>query len=49
MDSKVSENKDWVAKNTLTAQDLRQLVLEKLERARLQQLAEENRKLSEFA
>jgi hypothetical protein len=49
MDSKVSENKDWVAQHTLTKQDLRQLILEKMERARLQRLAEENRKLKEFA
>jgi hypothetical protein len=49
MDSKQSENKNWVAKYTLTPQDFRQLILEKMERARLQQLVEENRKLSEFA
>ena len=49
MDSKVSENKHWVAEHTLTAQDLRQLILEKAERARLQQMVEENRRLSEFA
>ncbi len=49
MDFKVSEQKDWVEQHTLTAQDLRQLILEKMERARLQQLVEENRKLSEFA
>lgn len=49
MDFKQSENKNWVAQHTLTAQDLRQLILEKMERARLQQLVEENRKLSEFA
>jgi hypothetical protein len=49
MDFKQSEKQDWVAKHTLTAQDLRKLILEKLERARLQRLAEENRKLKEFA
>jgi hypothetical protein len=49
MDSKVSENKDWVAQHTLSKQDLRQLILEKIERARLLQKVEENRRLSEFA
>jgi hypothetical protein len=49
MNSKVSENKDWVAKHTLTEQDLRQLILEKMERAKLLQKVEENRRLSEFA
>jgi hypothetical protein len=39
---------DWVAKNTLSEQDLRKLILEKIERARLLQLVEENRRLSEF-
>ena len=43
------QKEDWVAKHTLTEQDKRQLILEKIERARLQQLAEENRKLNEFA
>ena len=49
MDSKQSENKNWIAEHTLTAQEFRQLILEKMERARLQQLVEENRRLSEFA
>lgn len=44
MDSKVSDKENWVAEHTLTTQDLRKLILEKIERARLQQLAEENRK-----
>jgi len=41
--------KDWVAKHTLSEQELRQLILEKMERARLLQKANENRKLNEFA
>jgi hypothetical protein len=49
MNSKVSENKDWVAEHTLTEQDVRQLILEKMERAKLLQKVEENRRLSEFA
>jgi len=51
MDLKQSESKDWVAQNTLSKQDLRQLILEKIERARLLQLAEQNRKRTdkEFA
>jgi hypothetical protein len=49
MDSKVSEKVDWVAKNTLTEQDLRKLILEKLERARLQQLAVRNRNIYDVA
>jgi hypothetical protein len=40
---------EWVAKNTLSEQDFRQLILEKIERARLLQLVEENRRLQEFA
>ena len=40
---------DWTVKHTLTEQELRQLILEKIERARLLQLANENRKLAEFA
>jgi len=43
------QKKDWVVKHTLSEQDFRKLILEKMERARLQQLAEKNRKLSEFA
>ena len=49
MDSKASENRDWVAEHTLTEQDLRQLILEKIERAKLLHRVDENRKLSEFA
>jgi hypothetical protein len=40
---------DWVAQHTLSKQDFRKLILEKMERARLQQLAEQNRILSEYA
>ena len=49
MDFKVSENKDWVEKHTLSEQEFRQLILEKMERAKLLQLANENRELEEFA
>jgi len=49
MDFKVSENKDWVEKHTLSEQEFRQLILEKMERAKLLQLANENRELKEFA
>ena len=38
---------DWVKQHTLSKQDFRQLILEKMERARLQQLAEKNRKRTE--
>jgi hypothetical protein len=44
MDSKVSEQQNWVVEHTLSKQDFRQLILEKIERARLLQLAERNRK-----
>jgi hypothetical protein len=47
MDSKQREQRDWVEKHTLSEQDLRQLLLEKMERARLLQLANENRKRTE--
>jgi hypothetical protein len=40
---------DWIAEHTLSEQDLRKLILEKMERARLLHRVEENRKLSEFA
>ena len=40
---------DWMSKHTLTEQDLRQLILEKMERAKLLQQVEENRELAEFA
>ena len=40
---------DWVLKHTLTEQELRQLILEKMERARALQKVEENRRLNEFA
>ena len=49
MDSKQRETLDWVEQHTLTEQDLRQLILEKMERARLLQKANENRELNEFA
>jgi hypothetical protein len=42
MDSKASD-KDWIAEHTLTEQDLRKLILEKMERARLLQSVKENR------
>ena len=38
---------DWVKQHTLSNKDFRQLILEKMERARLQQLAEKNRKRTE--
>ena len=40
---------EWIAKNTLSEQDFRQLILEKIERARLLHFVEENRKLAEVA
>jgi DNA-directed RNA polymerase subunit H (RpoH/RPB5) len=43
------KDKEWVNKHTLTPQEFRQLVLEKLERARLNTLVRENRKLNELA
>ena len=49
MDFKVSEQKNWIAEHTLTERDLRQLILEKAERARLLQLAEQNREAEDFA
>jgi len=49
MDSKQRETLDWVEQHTLTERDLRQLILEKMERARLLQKANENRELNEFA
>ena len=49
MDFKQSENKDWTEKHTLSEQEFRQLVLEKMERARLLQLAKENREFNELA
>jgi hypothetical protein len=49
MDSKVRQEKNWVAQHTLSEQDLRKLILEKMERAKLLQKVVENRKLSEFA
>ena len=41
------KKEDWVVKHTLTQDDVRRLISETLERARLQQLAEENRKATE--
>jgi hypothetical protein len=38
---------DWVAENTLSKEDLNKIILEKMERARLQQLAEQNRNRTE--
>jgi hypothetical protein len=41
--------KDWIAEHTLSAEDMRRLIAEKMERARLLRQIDENRKLSEFA
>ena len=49
MDSKVSDQNSWVAEHTLSEQEVRQLIIEKIERARLQQLAVENRFARELA
>ena len=43
------QKEDWVAQHTLTEQDVRQLILDKIERAKLLQLEIQNRKLVEFA
>ena len=43
------KEEDWTAKHTLTEQDVRKLVLEKIERAKLLQKAVKNRKLEELA
>jgi hypothetical protein len=40
---------DWTAKHTLTEQDFRKLILEKVERAKLLQKEDEIRRLKEFA
>jgi hypothetical protein len=40
---------EWVRQHTLSEQDFRQLILEKMERARLLHFVEENRKLAEVA
>jgi hypothetical protein len=40
---------DWTAKHTLTEQDFRRLILDKMERARQLQKANENRELDEVA
>jgi hypothetical protein len=45
MDSKQSEKRDWVEQHTLSEDDVRRLIAEKIERARLLQLANLNRKL----
>jgi hypothetical protein len=49
MDFKVSENSNWTEKHTLSEQEFRQLILEKMERARLLQTANENREFNELA
>ena len=49
MDFRVSQQKDWVAEHTLSEQDLRQLILDKMERAKLLQKENKNRELDEFA
>jgi hypothetical protein len=41
--------KDWTAEYTLTEQDFRQLILEKMERTKLLQKVDENRELDEIA
>jgi hypothetical protein len=38
---------EWVRQHTLSEQEFRQLILEKIERARLLHFVEENRKLDE--
>jgi flagellar biosynthesis chaperone FliJ len=43
------QEKDWTVKHTLTEQEFRKLVLEKMERARQLQKANENRELDEVA
>ena len=43
------QKEDWVAKHTLTEQDVRQLILDKIERAKLLQSHIRNRKLKELA
>jgi hypothetical protein len=40
---------EWIAEHTLSKQELRQLILEKMERAKLLHQVEKNRKLSKFA
>lgn len=49
MDSKVSDKESWLVKHTLSEQEFRQLILDKIERARLLQFAETNRKARELA
>jgi hypothetical protein len=40
---------EWIRQHTLSEQDFRQLILEKIERARLLHYVEKNRKLAEVA
>ena len=40
---------DWIVKHTLTEREFRKLILEKVERAKLLQKADEIRRLKEFA
>lgn len=46
MDQTAKQKENWTVMHTLTEQDMRQLILEKLERARLLQLAKVNRELN---
>ena len=43
------QKEDWVARHTLTEEDVRKLILDKIERAKVLQLAVKNRKLEELA
>lgn len=43
------EKLGWVEQHTLTEQQVRKLIDNKLERAKLQQLASQNRKSNQFA
>jgi len=49
MSERDQKEADWVSKHTLSEQDVRQLILEKMERAKILQKVEENRRLNEFA
>ena len=43
MSERDQKEADWIAKHTLTERELRQLILEKMERARLLRSVNENR------
>ena len=49
MDSKVSDKDSWIAEHTLSEQEMRQLILDKIERAKLLQQVRQNRELYEIA